>query len=806
MNTMNTQFLDSVQPRPEWLERATLTEQTEYAELEKQLTVSQLAFDKQLGSAVSVKAHAHKLISQAITQAFGLALDPDTITTNTRYVFEVGGRSIVQEDTRTLTELAMCGLHDANARGTIVFSGNGLPLGFNQQWFEQALRVDVRADHVVELKVAFQRGEVISAMSAVTQHKLLLSAFAARLQGHLNDESLGRIRRAINGDASLIIGALELEAPNHNARNRPLKDLVAIGTARESQDDWLLYAPGSPAGQDWFQLPSFWRLNGDIAQWVATEKGRDYLTWQSHAMDREAIGSYLKQVSKLPVQWRHVRLVPSSYQGEEVLLGLINNHRAWLVAEEEFQTPYRYRTASDVQRQLFLRLNCELKALQTVNVRQGGFISYETFCVDLIKQRVEQVLLERGERVAINPDQIKVEIDLDQQMSLTQLIINEVHFYASGAGTTRYPRFTLANSHPPVEKLDILDIASWSRTLRPGEQYIDMLRSVHLDRQHPEGSFKRQVHLQILKRKMNVAMLQALFNGRLNSQHLPEMSKVISQLESPQPPHQSSLGELPGEVRHSALFNLHLQGRLVVGVFVFRLVVSGSVVEYLFTADAPDGIELRAFSEFVPAVKSGSLGDYLYDRVEVKHQPKVGTYLTDLEQLTRFTEAPTLQINSRVMSIHSCYDDVLYKVIADVDEKTQSLAEIIQGLVYDAVVAAATVISVVLPPVGIALSVVLLTKGLVQGVEAYNDGDRAKALSHFKDALIELATLGKAGYSRLTASKLQNQLIVLLGSVYSVEKFYAEATGQPRLHERALEVIQEILDDPESMNSTTTVV
>ncbi|WP_193560166.1 hypothetical protein [Pseudomonas mandelii] len=85
----------------------------------------------------------------------------------------------------------------------------------------------------------------------------------------------------------------------------------------------------------------------------------------------------------------------------------------------------------------------------------------------------------------------------------------------------------------------------------------------------------------------------------------------------------------------------------------------------------------------------------------------------------------------------------------------------------------------------------------------YNDGERATAAWHFLDALIELASLGKAGYSKGQPTKLQKDLIGLLGDVYSVQKFYTQATGHEKLHSQALEVIQAILDDPQALDSKT---
>jgi hypothetical protein len=404
----------------------------------------------------------------------------------------------------------------------------------------------------------------------------------------------------------------------------------------------------------------------------------------------------------------------------------------------------------------------------------------------------------------IDPDRIYVQVSQEQQMTLTRLIADEVHFYAESDGRDLYPRFTAATDHPPLDKLDIRDIAGWSRTLRAGEQYIDMLRTTHVNRSHPEGIFKRGIYMGNLKRQMTVGAMQALFAGRLPKEHFDELRKVVMAFDHSQP--DWPVGEAPEDVRHSALFQLHLKGRLVVGVYVFRLHFAGKVEEYLYTPDAPDGCELRPFNDFVSGVKTRGLGDYFYERVHEKYQPQVGAYLTDLEQLANFTEAPTLERNSRVTDLYYCYSDVLHKVISDVDEKTRSLEEIIIGLSYDAVVTAVSVIGIVFPPVSIALGAALLGKNLVQGVEAYSVGNRAKALVHFRNALIELASLGKAGYGSLQPTKLQRDLIGLLGDVYTVEKLFSQATGQPQLHERALEVIQQILDDPQSAISKTTII
>lgn len=803
MNMMNAYVPRTIDNRPQWLERASSSDQLLYGELEQQLIASQVDLDKQLGAHASLQIYARSLARQFLQLEFDSSLDPDTLMTTSQYRFEEAGCTIRQEDKRSLTDLLLCGLQEEGRRASITFEGEDIPAGLNGQWLEEYGDGDVRSAYGRDFRAAYERPTVLAAMNNVTRDQLLLSAFAAKLRGHLNDTNLQRVRRAVSGDTNLTLAPLKLTGDSP-PNTRPFMGLVAIGSRSPSQDDWLLYAADSPGGQDWYELPGFRQLDGEICGWMAKPEGSDYLVWRAHALDREVIGGYLKKISQRPDLWRGIEPVPTPYTGAEVLNTVVFNHRAWLVAQEESQTPYYYRTASDELRQTFTRINTELKALKTIEVREGGFITYERFCHQLIKQRVEGVLLDRGEAVAIDPDRIYVQVSQEQQMTLTRLIADEVHFYADNADRDKYPRFTMATDHAPLDKLDIHDIAGWSRALRAGEQYIDMLRTTHVNRSHPEGIFKRGIYMGIMKRQMTVAAVQALFAGRLTKEYFDELKKVVMAFDHPQPTW--PVGEAPEDVPHSALFKLHLKERRVVGVFVFRLHIAGKVEEYLYTPDAPDGCELRPFKDFVSAVKTRGLGDYFYERVHEKYQPQVGTYLTDLEQLANFTEAPTLERNSRVTDLYDCYSDVVYKVISDVDEKTQSLEEIIVGLTYNAVVTAVSVIGIVFPPVSIALGAALLGKNLVQGVEAYSVGNRAKALIHFRDALIELASLGKAGYGSLQPTKLQKDLIGLLGDVYTVEKLFSQATGQPRLHERALEVIQQILDDPQSAISKTTII
>ena len=786
--------------RPLWLDRIGQNEQDEYFEQERTLEASEAELKVRLAHHNSLKDYTRYSVNQILRLEFGRELDADDIVCTSRHTFKVGTRHVVQEDTRSLTEQFIFGLHEEGQRAEISINGHDLPSDLDQQWLEEVLVRDARAAYGDEFRAVYQRADVMDAMKNALRERLLLSALAARYQGHISsDDNLSRVQRAVRGDSAFVIDGVRLID-----NTRPLLQVLVIGIRQGNEDGLFLYAPGSPGGQTWYECRTMRQLSITVIDWTKEQKGRDYLASRVHALNRDEIAGFLKRVEQMPSVWGGIILATTPYVGDEALNGIVDNTRAWLVSEEESQTPYGYRTALSVQRQSFARISCELKALQTLAVREGGFIPYEKFCFDLIKERVEQVLSDRGEQASVNPDRILVDLSPDVHMTLTELIVSETHFYAQDAGAPwSYPRFTLAHDHPPITQLDIRHIASWSRTLRPGEKYIEMLRSNHLDRTHPEGALKRLIHIEVTRRQMKVGVMHERFQGRLTAVQYQELMKVVDALETIDMRATNPIGEYPSEVFHSATFEFHLRDRLLIGVFVFRLVIGERIEQFLFTPDAPDGRSVRPLSEFIPGVKKSGLGQYFYERVRYKDQRVVGTYITDLEQLAHFTEAPVLSRNSRVKDLGSSYDNLIYRTISDVDEKTESLNEIMFKLVFNAVEAAATLISAVIPPVGIALSVALLTKNLLEGAEAYKDGDRETAQGHFLDALIELASLGKAGYSELAPTKLQKDIVGLLGDLYTIEKFFSQATGQKRLHSRALEAIQAILDDPESVTSKT---
>jgi hypothetical protein len=297
-------------------------------------------------------------------------------------------------------------------------------------------------------------------------------------------------------------------------------------------------------------------------------------------------------------------------------------------------------------------------------------------------------------------------------------------------------------------------------------------------------------------------VLSTFYTGGIKKDEAEQLIALILSLDTP-----ASLYALSGEpafrVRYNALFKFHIKGCLVEGVYVFRLFKGEKFNDYLYTPDAPDGIYLRPMSWFFDSIKSGGLGQYYYERVKYKEQPILGTFVNNVEFTNIDEKQPELEANSRVRSLRDSYSERLYRIISDVDEQTTSLNKIIGKVVYDTLVLAASAISLAIPPVGVALTVVQITKNVLEGVESYRYGDRQAAFNSFKDALVDLASLVPGGKE---ATKAQKTLIQLMGDGKTVVRLVSLATGQSLGHERLLKVVEDILKEEPAGDSKTVLI
>lgn len=783
---------------PDWLRRASEEDRQYYFDTEQALAKHEQAVDELLKEALSLRAFAHFYASEFLRILSGEVIDPQQVFVSARHTFYVGQQKVVQRNRLTLPEFMLNGLHDpATVPLEIALEGEALPADVTRQDLLDVMGdTSMRSLYSDKFEQKYSNEEVIRALQARLDSGTSLSSLSAKLKAHISDQSLKIVELASQQAKGYSAGELSFDG-----WGKPFHGLIVYCGPEGEADPCVLYAPQGPGGRTWHEFASFRQLNLHMADWVGSPEGRSYLSRQAHATERESIESYMRLVLDLPSQWRGIKR--AAWPGSEgavlrhsVLLGI-----DWLRGELEVVTPAGYRSASAYQRKYFARLNTELKALTRLASHEAGLISYEKFAFNLVKKMADDLMADNGETVSVNPDLIMVELDASQSMTLTRLIIKEHHITEESGPVHNpgiYPRIRLLPGHPPMSSLLDNYIANWSKALRPGEKYIDMLNSDYLDERSTGYAFRRDVYVDLQLHEMHRAALAELFSGALQRDEYYRIEQAIDRLRELQA-NDPVKADYPDSPKRDGVYRFHLEHRAIQGVYVFRMMNNGVAQDLLYTPHAPDGRWFRPLADFSRSIRQCGLGTYYCKRARFTDQRVIKAYVEEVMGGRDDVEPPALQVNSRVFDFSLCYREMIGQIINGVDAQTRSLIEIVAKLSYDAAVAAVAVVALVYPPIGLGLSAIVVAKGVFEGGLAYHEGENEKVFSSFLDCMLELATLhiGKAGFT-----PIQKLIAKRLGDVNTCFSVVSTLSGTTVDLAVITELMKEALAEPDSSEQT----
>jgi hypothetical protein len=312
------------------------------------------------------------------------------------------------------------------------------------------------------------------------------------------------------------------------------------------------------------------------------------------------------------------------------------------------------------------------------------------------------------------------------------------------------------------------------------------------------------VNFKKLQGEMHQALLSQYFDAGLNAEQLNSLDRIIAGLRTPE---EFRISEPVVNTESVYYFTLK-STRKVEGIYIFRAVTSKGVEDFLYTPHAPDHVAFRSVNNFVGSIqdRAGPFRDYYIKRISFLDKKVINDYFDELQATVDILPPPKPLINTRVRNLGLSYGIHVRRVIEDVDAQTTSLGEIIGGLVYDNLMLAATVISIVIPPVGLAVTAIEVAKNIYDGIKADYYGDYEAAFTHFKGALIGLVDLAKVGKGVESVTKAQKTLIQLVGDANTVVGLMSTALGQTLGHERLIEIFQQVLDEPDVSTSKTIVI
>ncbi|WP_329515881.1 dermonecrotic toxin domain-containing protein [Pseudomonas moraviensis] len=794
---------------PLWLHAAGSDMQQRYSELEESRDEYQAAYSSAFDACFSFKDHVVRTFAEWADRVLGEQLDPETISVHSSYSLQIAGRTIDQEDTRTLTEFIVFGLHDSGHKATLNIIG--APQGSRltpvalEQWLENRnLRLGFTGSLAFSPSIDYQeayRNYLFSQME--------FAAFVARHSGKLDSTDANIIARAMANDPAVTIQGLRIRS-----QVPALKDVLII-SAREYVPSLMLIK--TPAGE--FELQKFADIYA-ATRWLesALSADREYAALLIHP-------DYLHDAGELLGSARTQLSYRYTLDSRPVDLGL--NPKAPLAdyasvayraefALHKAIAPVGYRALGFEGRKRYSRLTTELKALSTVDARDNGFPTFEQFTYDSVKAQIEDILRTRGSTVSVNPDHIIVQTE-DFRKSVTDVLLEGLAFEAvHPAYETKFsPKYYLVNGHPIIEKLDIRDLSSLSKTFRPGDRYAAMLKEQYQNKAHSDYPFKREVHARKIRCEMYCNAFADFINGRLSTEAFSAIQRVIDNLKGGGG-YQANVDSVSEGGVGLYKFNVGTLGlttawdRTVGGVYVFRLKVYTEFYDLLYTPDAPDLISFRPIAEFIPSIRFryGPFRKYYSERILLVDQKVVNDYFDNLVATVDTKPVIRTQQRSLLPDLFTFHDERVRRVLSDIDERTTSLNEIIAGVVYENLLKAANIVSLLVPPVGTVVVAVQVMKSIYDASQSHRRGDYSAALGHVQDVLSGLLTLGQAAAAGAPAKELtraQRSFLSLFEDARTVAELVTYYTGHKDPQDELIGFFKSLMEDSGSALSKTTV-
>ncbi|MGE8145639.1 dermonecrotic toxin domain-containing protein [Pseudomonas frederiksbergensis] len=730
---------------PQWLKGATPADQQRYVALEKAHLQAEVDVHERGGDAISLRAYAHSHVEKQLFQRTGTRIDPDQIVVTLRHVFRFGAKKIEHEEKMSLTELSISGLHNKEARFQFKVEGPRAAL-LSQGLLESVIEtLDLRVKYLDYRRAAFRQRQVTDALIEKAGRLTALSVFGASLQNHLSPAGLDVVQRCNLGDRALTVWGLVFRDGH-----LPFKDLLVYGQPDHgTRLPHVLYAPGAPNGQDWFEFANHVDLMRYVAGWCAIPQGLDYLIRQSSPADQIRIERELKTSGALEMARKtgSIRLVDWMVEPGKPSRMSVQQAVEWADQAHQVSTPEWFQKAPLADRQAFARLHTEHKAIFALMKEKGNITPFQTFARDLVKRELNRYLQRSGAHPELDPDQVNVKLDGHELMTLTQLFINwevwrsdtnpfiKAFSWVSPAARLvveandrlRGAVFT-SRDGKPLARLNAAVVTALIGLL-PGDRYIDALKNEFLASKPQDRSVRAALYGKLKQNKMQKEALVQRIKGQLSQDRYNWLKSVLDQLDVENHTYPSS----------GWAYKLFLKGKQVEGAYRFIRTDGGRPETIIYLPGSPEGKIFRSIEDFAKDIRDSGISSVILECVRLEDRTLVKGYLEDL-----FRGKATLELSDVKMAVpalHYEYVPMVERFIADVDHQTTSFSEAFWRDTMIVVEFVADVASLFIPPVGLVAGLLKSTRAIVRGIGAYNNGDEAAANGHFAAAWVGLISL-----------------------------------------------------------------
>ena len=745
LNMRYLNLLELIQERqmPEWLRFAAPSDRQRYDLLADEQGRCEERMQEQLKGIESLELYARKEIEAYLMRKLGYALDPSIVKVRLPDEMAFSDAPLKAVYQGTLLQFAMEGMPNIAldlAPGIEVEPAYSHPR-LNFEFVSSLVQeLDLKNRYWREVERRYRAHAMDSVMAALRVSNIALSAWAAKLQGHISDRGFGLIERAKSnrgvGGATrtLAVGGLYLKI----GRTR-FEDPVVIREVNGDDEFYVLYAPGHPGGREMFDFDTWRKLSMEVGSWTRTPVGAQYLLDQTVVNLDEHTVPYFDSIRMKPSQWSvdSVRFFEVRTANLQQALESLGHHKIGQMLARNKVVPFTQRApVADERKSDAALLNHRIAALEEA---YAGFniipwrVAARRECVALIGRHLKA----SGVPGFIDPD--TVFIDLEGTVREGELELGRysdlyclTDLFMVGYSEEDYIFNLDATVHSSVgQDVSVLSAGFIDGVIRGSnyaDEYITELRKhiwglTNSPSTRPRAIFARKISYE-LRRDAFIAVSQQ----RLTTDHYRWLVQMAIGLDD-----SMSVASMatPGTL-HQVL----MERKTLLDVWVFKPDKAHAHLGTLvYTPGAPDGQLFRSPAEIVTSVQRPGMSRYYYDRVHYGAQRIIGTLMQKLEVSPVVDGKPyEVAYSQRISGFEKLHDANVRHLILDIDAQTESVNERRLLNTYKFVRRYGGYLAGLHPITKLVWTAIHASVDLFRGIYAYQDGDRARARGYLLKA------------------------------------------------------------------------
>jgi hypothetical protein len=727
---------------PDWIKLASSEDLEAYRRRLERFEEGHKTLASALNGAASADHYAEVSLRARLASDLGYDLAPETITVSTRRTLPVTNETYTV--TRTLPQLALYGLHsndldegsDFLIHTTLSIQGD--PVGAAHASLTPAYVVrlieelNLRLSFADYQRTAYEKPTCQKLMRDVLDLHIAESAYAAHMQGHITRDDFTIVTAITQGKTAENGNVLRAQHIRIDDRATLCRALVfrAENAAGELQR-LIMFTSDAPRPRAFQSFDSETQMLHELVAWTASPEMTRYLTDQLDVADRPALNATLDALREKPFpRADFLRLNPlESY--DSALQTLVTQGINVARLQNDTHTPTWYARASAEQRQQLLALE---------DAANGAVMNYaaqphtqvqdfEGYVHQRASEKIGQLLnVPAG---TVDPDHIIVKTERET-LSYTAMMRNG---YDDSFGVLSATADTTATfSGPEGIDLSPLTPASVAGSVRGkwlADAYSNQVKRTLLD-PHSEGyDYRRQTSALITRLNMQAAALRSLLKGHIDEMQYQWLQESLGHLDDSAPESRARYPVYPLQIHIDKPFiALHMGGisQLVVtdtnlthvetvqGCYAL-MPTQARLAALLYTPNAPDGLEFRAFSAFVESLGTEGMIDYYKDRCRINARRVLSFFLNDMKK-GNGNKRPVLPAEPIADFAQVCFNRKIERKLRDADETSTNRHDMLSQVIWNSVDIIATVVTAPFPPLSFAVGVALALRDASHAVQA----------------------------------------------------------------------------------------